>query len=269
MTQQEVNRLREALARAGERRLIWLEGEEADCIARAQSLLGETVFWLGAGPEHYAPQPAAKALQRLGQECDTLVFNAFGDSFSFSPAIRHYFISGTVSGDTGWNNSVMYATPSLGGLSATATIAAGEGNGGRNSAFSAMYFGGPVGLGFAWQKAKMGAAVDDTTSWQLGGSFNFSPVKLYAQYGKVDNDTTGNSFKITGLGADYAVTSAGKLMLQWGKVSPDVGAGRTTTTLGYGHQVSKRTDLYAAYMSDRQTGKTNGTAYAVGVRHRF
>jgi len=200
---------------------------------------------------------------------NTLIFNAFGDSFGFSPAIRHYFTSGTVTGDTGWNNSVMVASPSLGGLSATATVAAGEGNGGRNTAVSALYFGGPVGLGFAWQKAKMGATVDDTTSWQLGGSFNFSPVKLYAQYGKVDNDTTGNSFKITGLGADYAVTSAGKLMLQWGKVSPDVGAGRTTTTLGYGHQVSKRTDLYAAYMSDRQTGKTNGTAYAVGVRHRF
>ncbi|WP_457939361.1 tRNA(Met) cytidine acetyltransferase TmcA [Aeromonas veronii] len=77
MTLQEVTLLREALARAGERRLIWLEGEEAECIARAQSLLGETVFWLGAGPESYAPQPAAKALQRLGQECDTLVFNAF------------------------------------------------------------------------------------------------------------------------------------------------------------------------------------------------
>jgi len=77
MTLQEVTLLREALARAGERRLIWLEGEEAECIARAQSLLGETVFWLGAGPECYAPQPAAKALQRLGQECDTLVFNAF------------------------------------------------------------------------------------------------------------------------------------------------------------------------------------------------
>lgn len=200
---------------------------------------------------------------------NTLVFNAFGDSFGFSPAIRHYFISGTVSGDTGWNNSVMYATPSFGGLSATATIAAGEANGGRNSAVSAMYFGGPVGLGFAWQKAKMGALVDDTTSWQLGGSFNFSPVKLYAQYGKVDNDTTGNSFKITGLGGDYALTSAGKLMLQWGKVKPDVGAGRTTTTFGYDHQVSKRTDLYAVYMSDRQTGKTSGTAYAVGMRHRF
>jgi len=164
---------------------------------------------------------------------------------------------------------VMYGTPSVGGFSANATVAAGEGNGGRNTAVSALYFGGPVGLGFAWQKAKMGATVDDTTSWQLGGAFNFSPVKLYAQYGKVNNDTTGNSYKITGLGGDFAVSPTGKLLLQWGKVNPEVGAGRTTTTFGYDYQMSKRTDLYAVYMSDRQTGKTNGTAYAVGARHRF
>jgi len=77
MTPAEVNNLRVALARAGERRLIWLEGEEADCISRAEPLLGEHIFWLGEGPDCYSPQPAAKALQRLGQECDTLVFNAF------------------------------------------------------------------------------------------------------------------------------------------------------------------------------------------------
>ena len=77
MTSVEAHTLRQALAHAGERRLLWLEGEEADCIARAEALLGDAVFWLGEGPARYAPQPAAKALQRLGQECDTLVFNAF------------------------------------------------------------------------------------------------------------------------------------------------------------------------------------------------
>ncbi|WP_421280734.1 tRNA(Met) cytidine acetyltransferase TmcA [Aeromonas taiwanensis] len=77
MSPVELATLRQSLARAGERRLIWLEGEEADCIARAEPLLGEAVFWLGNGPERHGPLPAAKALQRLGQECDTLVFNAF------------------------------------------------------------------------------------------------------------------------------------------------------------------------------------------------
>ncbi len=77
MMSAELLALRHAIAHAGERRLIWLEGEEDDCIVRAESLLWGAVFWLGQGPERHAPQPAAKALQRLGQECDTLVFNAF------------------------------------------------------------------------------------------------------------------------------------------------------------------------------------------------
>lgn len=77
MIPSEVDLLRQALARTGERRLIWLEGLEADCITRTEPLLGEAVFWLGDGPACHGPLPAAKALQRLGQECDTLVFNAF------------------------------------------------------------------------------------------------------------------------------------------------------------------------------------------------
>ncbi|QXC35410.1 tRNA(Met) cytidine acetyltransferase TmcA [Aeromonas sp. FDAARGOS 1407] len=77
MTPSEADALRQCLARTGERRLIWLEGEQADCIARADALLGEAVFWLGEGPACHNPLPAAKALQRLGQECDTLVLNAF------------------------------------------------------------------------------------------------------------------------------------------------------------------------------------------------
>ncbi|PJG57940.1 tRNA(Met) cytidine acetyltransferase TmcA [Aeromonas cavernicola] len=77
LSDEEHHALRQALASVGERRLVWLEGEEADCVARAQLLLGQTIFWVGQGPARYAPYPAAKALQRLGQECDTLVFNGF------------------------------------------------------------------------------------------------------------------------------------------------------------------------------------------------
>ncbi|MFM4731110.1 tRNA(Met) cytidine acetyltransferase TmcA [Aeromonas salmonicida] len=77
MSPAEVKALRQTLAHAGERRLIWLEGDEADCIVRTEPLLDGAIFWLGEGPAHHGPVPAAKALQRLGQECDTLVFNAF------------------------------------------------------------------------------------------------------------------------------------------------------------------------------------------------
>lgn len=69
--------LREGLRQAGERRLVWLEGEEQECIAKTREWLDGHIVWLGEGPAEHSPLPAAKALQYLGQECDTLVCNAF------------------------------------------------------------------------------------------------------------------------------------------------------------------------------------------------
>lgn len=210
---------------------------------------------------------------------NTLIFNAFGDSFGYSPSIRLTFTSRTattragdlqVSGDTGWGDSVKYASPSFGGLSFTAHLAAGESNGGRNYGLSALYFGGPVGLGFAWQKAQkgVGAFNPDTTAWQLGGSLALGAAKLYAQYGHNDNTTYDNQMKLWSVGADYAI-GQGKLLFQVGKLSPDVGSDRTTWSLGYDYNLSKRTDLYGVYMRDKISGLSTGANYGVGIRHRF
>jgi predicted porin len=200
---------------------------------------------------------------------NTLIFNAFGDSFGFSPSIRHTFTSGTVTGDTGWADSIKYASPRFGGASFTAHVAANDegATSGRNTGVSGLYFGGPLGLGFAWQKVKKGTA-DDTTTWQLGGSYAFGGTKLFAQYGSVDNDTSGNDFKITGLGASIGM-GAGAFLAQWGRISPGAGADRTTFTLGYDHNLSKRTDVYAVFMSDKIDGLSTGNSLAAGIRHRF
>ena len=204
---------------------------------------------------------------------NTLIFNAFGDSFGFSPAIRQTFTSGgsfQVSGDTGWSDSVKYSSPNFGGLSFTGHAALGENNGGRNLGLSALYFAGPLAAGFAWQSVEKGTGPfnPDTTAWQLGASFNMAPVKFYGQYGTSDNKTINNTSKVIGLGADYTM-GVGKLMVQWNKLSPDVGADLTTMSFGYGYQMSKRTDLYAVYMSEKKTGLSTGNTYGVGVRHRF
>ena len=199
---------------------------------------------------------------------NTLVFNAFGDSFGFSPSIRHYFISGTATGDTGWNDSIKFNSANYGGLSFTGHVAAAEGSGGKNAGLSAMFFTGNLGLGGAWQEVKKGAAVDDTTTWQVSGSYDFKPVKVYAHYGKVDYDTTRKNYSISGLGGDLTL-GQGKVLLQWGKISPDVGADRTTVSVGYDYFLSKRTDIYAAYRSDKVSGLSSGTSYSGGIRHRF
>lgn len=200
---------------------------------------------------------------------NTLLYSPFGDSFGFSPSIRHYFTSGTVTGDSGWSDSLRYNSPRFGGASFSSHVAAGEGNGGSNMGLSGQYARGALGLAAAWQKVEKGATVADTTTWQLSGSYDLTLVKLFAQYGQVDNDTTGNEFKITGLGATAPVGPLGRVMGQWGQIDPTSGAKRTTVSLGYGYNLSKRTELYGVYMSDKLSGLSTGNSYGVGVRHRF
>ncbi len=199
----------------------------------------------------------------------TLLFNALGDSFGFSPSIRHYFTSGTVSGDTGWSDSIRWALPRFGGVGVVLSGALPEGNGGRNVGASASYASGKLGTGLAWQKVKKGAADPDTTTWQLAGSYDLGVAKLFGQYGQVDNDTTGMGYKITGIGATAPFGPAGVLRAQWGQLKPDAGAKRTTLTLGYSHNLSKRTELYGALMDDKLSGLKSGRNLSVGVRHRF
>jgi predicted porin len=40
-------------------------------------------------------------------------------------------------------------------------------------------------------------------------------------------------------------------------------------TLGYTHKLSKRTELYGIYLSDKYTGRSTGTTLATGMRHTF
>lgn len=113
------------------------------------------------------------------------------------------------------------------------------------------------------------AAVADTRTWQLAGNYALTDgLKLFAQYGQVDNLSTGADYRISGTGV-RAVMGLGAVLAQYGHVAADVGGNRNTFSLGYDHFLSKRTDLYAVMMSDKQAGKSSGSAFAVGMRHRF
>src|SRR6185436_14110861 len=59
----------------------------------------------------------------------TLLFNAFGDSFGFSPSIRQMFTPALLPffGDTGWNNSLAYASNENNGWSFNLIGNLGEG----------------------------------------------------------------------------------------------------------------------------------------------
>jgi predicted porin len=205
----------------------------------------------------------------------TLAFNPFGDSFGFSPAIRHYFTSSTVSGDTGWSDSVQYSSLNWSGLSFNLIGALSESKGGRNIGGNMMYFSGPLGVTFAFQDVKKDAAafaVDDTVTWQLGGSYTLmNNYKLFGQVGNVENKTAPrkNKYDIWGLGVSAEVVPQGKVLAYYSQINPDTGSDRTTFSVGYDHFLSKRTDAYGAVMSDKISGVGSATSYSVGLRHRF
>lgn len=201
----------------------------------------------------------------------TLVNNAFGDSFGFSPSIRHYFTSGTVTGDTGWSDSIAYYSPKFGGLSFGLAAALKETSNGGNWSANVGYAAGPLSAAFVMQEVKKdgASAVADTRTWQLAGSYALNDsLKLFGQLGQVDNLSSGADYTITGAGV-RAVLGQGALLAQYSHVSADVGGDRNTFSLGYNYFMSKRTDLYAVMMSDKQGGKSGGSGYAMGVRHRF
>lgn len=250
-------------------------------------------LWLGRGePPNFLP---------------TILFNPFGDSFAFSPLVLHAnvspFANGTVpsnlaanrwgftststAADTGWSNMVAYTTPDFHGLKATVNYqfanpaSSATSNGNRNVGGSLLYFHGPIGLTAFWEQARSHNPIvfdlgTTRTDWMLGGSYDFTVVKLYATYGQARDSVAGEKLKTVSLGASVPV-GAGRVLAAYAHTRSQMLSGtRQTATVGYDYDLSKRTDLYANLMYDRATSDVgglgwsgNGTSFAVGIRHRF
>ena len=212
----------------------------------------------------------------------TVSFNPFGDSYGYSPSTRHYFTSGTATGDSAWNNSALYSSPDFGGfkfgligaVAAPNSSGAGSTNG-SNWGANVGYAAGPLSTALVYQSVKKDetrsvppAVQADTRTWQLNGAYDFNVVKAFAQYGEVKNTTFTNTYRISELGARVPV-GAGAVLVAWGRVAPKTGDDRNTVSLGYDYNLSKRTDVYAVAMRDKIDGLSSGQSYSVGIRHRF
>ncbi len=223
----------------------------------------------------------------------TILFNPFGDSFTFSPLILHADVplfnasgwTNSIAGDTGWSNEIVYTTPNMGGLSANIHYQFGEvaGNTGTNNVgANALYFNGPLALTAFYHTVEVnnpsGAAgpvmmaATRQKAWMLGGSYDFKVAKAYATYGQTSHNIDLED-KTLSLGAAVPA-GPGKVQIAWAQTKRSgvaIGADqkRTTASLGYDYDLSKRTDLYAVYMNDRITGQNNGNSFGAGMRHRF
>lgn len=222
-----------------------------------------------------------------------LLFNSFGDSFGFSPTLLHYYLdsrdipiskTARLQNDTAWRNSLSYISPVMSGVRVNLQGALGEGVGKSSYAATLQYFGDPFSATVAYQAVGTDAAAPTSGSrektFNVGASYDFRAIKLYAQYGQIDDESYGSKLRLYDISAEVPINGNGKILAAYGHSKVRTGtfagiipllAGNThqTLSLGYDHSLSKRTDLYAVYMNDKIDGLHNGNSLAVGLRHSF
>lgn len=170
-------------------------------------------------------------------------------------------------------NAISYTSPSFSGFKFGAEYGFGE----KKDARDVRYFGlagtydnGPLSLGLGYDRANNGhggAAVtaNDISTWQLGGAYNFGAAKVLGFYkdSKTKPAAGGKAtskFKTFGLGLTAPVGAAGEVKVAYNHYR-DSAAAKTQKanqlSLGYVHNLSKRTALYGTY-AYLKNNKKNG-----------
>ena len=145
------------------------------------------------------------------------------------------------------------------------------------------YANGPINVALAFSDTK-GTANSSIKTWNLGGQYDLGVAKIMSHYA-ADNpsgaDNDGKGFLIGAL----VPVGAGEVRLAYSTYKIDtVGADPRSSklALGYVHNLSKRTALYATYahvsnknaansaLNDASTAAgRNSNGYDLGIRHSF
>jgi len=235
---------------------------------------------------------------RLGRQtalgfANLVRYSAFSDSATFGPSLLHVYLpsaaqpmmTGSGASDSGWSNVVSYTSPDMGGFVAALAVAPSEGTtAGRRVAGSVAYTGGSFstglvvdhlrGMSLNFSKPPASVLMNDADTINWGASYDFKVAKVFGQVirTRLDNPTTEITLRTVNVGATVPL-GAGRVMASYGATNKEQTAAadqkRRTFSLGYDYEMSRRTDLYAVAMSDRVTGLSTGTGFAVGLRHRF
>jgi predicted porin len=195
------------------------------------------------------------------------------------------------------SNMVGYYSPDFSGFKLGVNYGFGEvaGDTSGNSYVGAglTYDNGPLSLGLGYDRLNdrvVQTLNTDMTRWSLGGSYNFGVVKLLGSYTNVSNKIVAGGAKIKDqdyyLGLSAPVGAAGEAKLAYNRYETKVGGAKAKAdqlSLGYVHNLSKRTAVYGTYayiknkdgelksLSTKALLKDGEKQHAiqVGVRHAF
>ena len=223
-----------------------------------------------------------------------------------------------IGGFRGWNttvgdairqsNMISYYTPNVGGFNAGINYSfgerAGDSNGGRYIGGYVGYANGPLSLAIGLDRKNDAALTDGSYSAyrpgftgskvetvSVGGSYDLGVVKPSALYVQTKNKSAGVDTKQSSylLGLSAPVGGVGEVKAQYALYDMDNNASGGNgkahqLSLGYVHNLSKRTALYGTYTylknKDNRALTINGVSYAVeagkasngvqvGIRHAF
>jgi predicted porin len=152
---------------------------------------------------------------------------------------------------------------------------------GNGLAMRAGYANGPINAAIAFAETKY--LTGNIKTWNLGGQYDLGMAKIMGHYSedKISGGNDGKGFLIGGL----IPVGAGEIRLAYStyKITTSAADPRTDKlALGYVHNLSKRTALYATYahvnnkngaaksLNGSVTGvNENSNGYDFGIRHSF
>jgi predicted porin len=193
-----------------------------------------------------------------------------------------------------WSNSVRYMSPDFSGLSFEGIYSNHANEDPTRTAHPSAddrwaaafgYKNGPGEIGVVYHSVGAGAGVDDTKEIFVGGSWDFSFVKAMATWQRKNAEgTTNRDNTLWSVGAVVPVMKASAVHI--GYAALDVKGkdnDSTSLSLGFVHDLSKRTALYAilnrmhhddlapnlsGIEQPIEAGKSANT-WALGMRHKF
>jgi predicted porin len=227
-------------------------------------------------------------LVRLGRIANPLFvaagqINPFGPSTRFSPLINQIYtaVGGNATlGDTGWSNSIQYASNPVYDTTFVAQYSLGEQPGAHNNNWAAVakHVGKELAVTVGAVNVRFGpglsAAVPEQRTYLAAAAYDFKAIKLFASYS--DHQAKVSERDAHSVHAGFTIPThggAGRWMVAWSrltekaKVVPEFH--RDTGAAGYDYNVSPRTDLYAVLMYDKISNASKGNTYVAGIRHRF
>ena len=175
-------------------------------------------------------------------------------------------------------NAISYTSPNFSGFKIGAEYGFGEKQKARDSRYFGMgatYDNGPLSLGLGYDRLNSNTmdgllAASDLKTVHLGGAYNFGVAKLMAFY-KQSKVSNAPKFKTFGLGVSAPVGAAGEVRASYNnyKISDDNGKA-DQLSLGYVHNLSKRTALYGTYAyiknKDGLAFQLNGAMGGAGLK---